>query len=378
MTEGRHPRVRARSLDLGRWGSIARLRGLGIGIGRASLSGARRGAGAFDGRRGAWSRPAFLGAGVLGVCLLIWTLSLCAPKPEPAFVGGNGGMGASLLFDGRAQANFAGSLVLPAEFAPIDAEAPTVTGTSRDAGDAMTQLGQAIAALEDAGNEVGFALVDLSTGITVSYHADEAFYGASSIKGPYVTSVVRYELGDSASSEARRISAIIESSDNAAYFSLRASYGNEPFQRLVDAAGADGYDVTSATDAIARGSAATSESIADDSYEYYTPNQLLALWRESYDFLAEGSAGATWLGSEFEKPETSAIRVTAGELGTTWSKAGWYPGDGTSNGTTVDAGIVRTDRGDFALAVMTTAPEDFTALESVISPLIAVRSALTA
>ena len=299
------------------------------------------------------------------------------PAPAKAF-NGTGGIDGSPLFSGAEGSVFAASLVLPSELTPIAPGTPAITGTNANGGSALQELTDATHAIEQAGFAVGYAMLDLATGVSVSYNADAQFYSASSIKGPYVTSVVQYELGASAqSSEGNRISAIIESSDNAAYSNMRDAYGNSSFAKLVDASGAAGMPAHGSTTAVSKAAASQSgESIADNKYEFLTPNQMLALWRQSYQFLSSDEPGASWLASVFETPETSAIRVTAGTLGTTWSKAGWYPAGSAGYSTTVDAGVVRTSSGDVLIAIMTTEPENFAAVESVLSPLLTLRASL--
>ena len=292
---------------------------------------------------------------------------------------GTGGIENTELFDVAAEASFAPSLLFPSELVPSNPDWPQVSGAQKPSRSVMGELIEATRAIEDEGYEVGYALLDLDTGATVTYNADTAFYSASSIKGPYVTSVVEYELGDAVKSDASRISAILEYSDNAAYSTLRDAYGNTPFAKLVEATGAASLPSHGATDAVdAAAQIQSGASIADNKYEFFTPNQMLALWKGCYEYLSGGSAGAEWLASEFEKPETSAIRVTAGSLGTTWSKAGWYPDEESGYGTTVDAGAVRTGDGDFLIVVMTTMPEDFTTMETIVSPLITLRASLVA
>lgn len=316
-----------------------------------------------------------------GVCALalVSLVVHCALLPGPARAyNGSGGMEGLPLFSDAEDAVFAASLLLPDELTPILPGSPTISGTTASGGSVLQELTDATHAIEQAGFAVGYAMLDLSTGVSVSYNADAQFYSASSIKGPYVTSVVRYELGDSAqSSEGSRISAIIESSDNAAYSNMRDAYGNSSFAALVNASGAAQMPSHGATSAVAKAAAAQSgASITDNKYEFFTPNQMLALWQQCYEFLSSDEPGASWLASVFETPETSAIRVTAGTLGTTWSKAGWYPAGDAGFGTTVDAGVVRTSTGDVLVSVMTTEPENFAAIESVLSPLLALRSTL--
>lgn len=316
-----------------------------------------------------------------GVCALVLVSLVvhCALLPGPARAyNGSGGMEGLPLFSGAEDAVFAASLLLPDELTPILPGSPTISGTTASGGSVLQELTDATHVIEQAGFAVGYAMLDLSTGVSVSYNADAQFYSASSIKGPYITSVVRYELGDSAqSSEGSRISAIIESSDNAAYSNMRDAYGNSSFAALVNASGAAQMPSHGATSAVAKAAAAQSgASITDNKYEFFTPNQMLALWQQCYEFLSSDEPGASWLASVFETPETSAIRVTAGTLGTTWSKAGWYPAGDAGFGTTVDAGVVRTSTGNVLVSVMTTEPENFAAIESVLSPLLALRSTL--
>ena len=204
-----------------------------------------------------------------GVCALVLVSLVvhCALLPGPARVyNGSGGMEGLPLFSDAEDAVFAASLLLPDELTPILPGSPTISGTTASGGSVLQELTDATHAIEQAGFAVGYAMLDLSTGVSVSYNADAQFYSASSIKGPYVTSVVRYELGDSAqSSEGSRISAIIESSDNAAYSNMRDAYGNSSFAALVNASGAAQMPSHGATSAVAKAAAAQSgASITDN------------------------------------------------------------------------------------------------------------------
>lgn len=317
-------------------------------------------------------------AGLALALALAFVMRSCLGTMSPKAIGGTGGIERSPLFDGGDSGSYSTSLLLPAEFAPLNPAWPQVSGTRRIARGVMKELVAATQEIEEAGYEVGYVLYDIGTGITVTYNADTAFYSASSIKGPYVTSLAAYELGDAVTSEARRISSVIEYSDNASYSSLRNAYGSSAFSQLVADSGASAMPSHGATEDVEREREQQSgSSISDNHYEFLTPRQLLALWKTGYDYLSSGSSGAEWLASEFEKPQTSALRITAGSLGTTWSKAGWYPGEESGYGITVDAGAIRTEDGDFLIAVMTTKPEDFTAMETIVSPLVTLRAALT-
>ncbi len=353
----------------------------------AALGGGPKSRGAhrplFSGRRhglvSSLVRVAPIAAGAAALVLVIVVVSsIVAPHPAKAR-GGAAGIGGTPLYGVTATA-YAPDLLFPAQIAPEDTSLPVIGGSSgavsASTAAALDQLAHATQAIEDAGFEVGYALLDVSTGVTVSYNADAAFYSASSIKGPYVTSLVEYDLGASVTSEATRISAILQYSDNDAYTSLRKTYGTSTFAQMAQVSGAESLPSYGATETIeAEAQKQRAGGLSDDWYEFYTPNQLLALWKQSYDFLTSGADGADWLARAFSSPETSAIHEAAGGLGTTWSKAGWYPGSDSAYGTTVDAGVIRTNSGDVVVALMTNAPEDFAKLESLVAPLLSVRGA---
>ncbi len=234
----------------------------------------------------------------------------------------------------------------------------------------LKPLLKAIQAIEDSGYEVGFSLVDTTNGIAITYNGDSAFYSASSIKGPYVAALGKYELGDSVTSESSRISDTLEWSDNEAYATLRAIYGNDCMTSLVVGSGADQLSSTGITDEVESVRLLQSdESIADDNYEFVTPNQLTAMWCAVDEYLGSDEAGAEFLASEFAQPETSGLKYVGSAYGTTWSKAGWYPDEGDAYETTVDAGVVREQTGDVVVTIMLTKGEDFTALDSIALPL---------
>lgn len=325
--------------------------------------------------------PQLIGATTI-VLLLVITIVCSAVSTPSEYVStgqysGTGGIKHTELFEKKSKLFYA-DLTFPRVFMPARPGKATVTGTLRDTGSAGDELSKATRDIESAGYQVGYLLLDLDTGITVSYNATTAFYSASSIKGPYVISLAANQLGDDITSESGRIEDIIYYSDNASYALLRDDYGDECFATLATDAKIGTLSSTLASEAMREMAESLSgASLTDNNYEYLTPTQLVALWQECYDYLTSGTEGAAWLGEILEEPEISAIRMAAGTLGTTWSKAGWYPEDGTEcYNTTVDAGVINTSSGDFILCAMTNAPEDFAALESVVSPLMAVRTAL--
>lgn len=262
-------------------------------------------------------------------------------------------------------ASFADSLI-STEFSAPEDPAGIVVSSANVTTSSIAPLRQATDVIEDAGYKIGYVLLDVNTGATISYNADTAFYSASSLKGPYVTALARYGLGDGIESLSGLVSATIEQSDNVAYAILRGSNGNDVMRQLVDEAGAENLPAAAATSNIDSAMQTLSvTSIADNNYEFVTPNQLLSMWTICGQYLASDEPGAAYLASEFAMPETSAIRYVGRAFGSTWSKAGWYPSEGGCLSTTVDAGVVREETGDVVLVVMTNKGSDFSVIDSI-------------
>lgn len=262
-------------------------------------------------------------------------------------------------------ASFADSLI-STEFSAPEDPAGIVVSSANVTTNSIAPLRQATDVIEDAGYKIGYVLLDVNTGATISYNADTAFYSASSLKGPYVTALARYGLGDGIESLSGLVSATIEQSDNVAYAILRGSNGNDVMRQLVDEAGAENLPAAAATSDIDSAMQTLSvTSIADNNYEFVTPNQLLSMWTICGQYLASDEPGAAYLASEFAMPETSAIRYVGRAFGSTWSKAGWYPREGGCLSTTVDAGVVREETGDVVLVVMTNKGSDFSVIDSI-------------
>ncbi len=193
------------------------------------------------------------------------------------------------------------------------------------------------------GYKLGFVVMNLNTLDGFSYNADEKIYSASTIKGPYVTSLVKSDstiLGK----EKVRIEAILKRSSNVDYESMRDKYGDKCFTDF---------------------SAETGNSLVIDTtrnFQYLTPRTLAHLWVGNYIFFESGETGES-LGKMFESPAISPIHKIFSEKYPTRTKAGWV----TKNNTKVtnDAGIIYTDNGNYLVVIMTTAPCDFTVVENI-------------
>ena len=220
------------------------------------------------------------------------------------------------------------------------------------------QLTQAVGGFEDEGHQLSFYLKDLTTGATISYQADESYYPASSIKGPYVVAV--YEtLVDTGRTRASSVAGLAESaivnSDNNAFRSLRETYGASVFGTWLQSFGFDtsGYG--------------GSHSYRAYYYPYTSATQLAEMWEHMYEYLSSGTDSADYLVSLFEQREVSPIADAVGAKYKSWGKAGWYAsreGQGTRP-TTVDAGIVFADARPYLVVAMSDAPSELEELTTV-------------
>lgn len=220
------------------------------------------------------------------------------------------------------------------------------------------QLTQAVGGFEDEGHQLSFYLKDLTTGATVSYQADESYYPASSIKGPYVVAI--YEtLVDTGRTRASAVAGLAESaivnSDNNAFRSLREAYGASVFGTWLQSFGFD-----------------TSGYGGSYSYRvYYYPHtsatQLAQMWEHMYEYLSSGTDSAGYLASLFEQREVSPIADAVGDKYKSWGKAGWYPSRSGMGArpATVDAGIVFADSKPYLVVAMSDAPSELEALTTV-------------
>lgn len=220
--------------------------------------------------------------------------------------------------------------------------------------EAIGELASEISLLEVDGYSVGIVLLDIQTGRQLAYHADEVFYPASSIKGPYVTSLYQQlvETGQVKESALHAaVSNVLRYSDNNSYAQLRLRYGSEAFEGWLAAAGVDA------------GAYGTLADYAKPSYPNTTPKQLLAMWQQTYRYLEQDSDPANILGYLMSQREVSALDDALEGPELSWGKTGWYPADaGNEYSATVDAGIVWSDQGPYIAVVMSDVPDDMAAL----------------
>lgn len=214
-------------------------------------------------------------------------------------------------------------------------------------------LESAVATFRASGYDMGFALVDLSTGRSISYQADKLFYPASSCKALYCTAVLETTGGSAASTSGETIQSCIVNSDNDAFRSLLKTYGYRTWGNWLSS-----YAPESAREAYTY------------NYPHMSANGMLGCWKEIYRFGTSGEAGSDLLTSCLAQSNHSAWGGLLRDRYTVWSKPGWYPAnEGLASTATADNGIVFSDCGDYAVAVLTDAPSDFDALMPVLDAL---------
>lgn len=186
----------------------------------------------------------------------------------------------------------------------------------------------------NAGFDVGFISVDCNTGMTISANADSTFYGASTIKGLYITYLCEELLETGAISlgsvEDLMYDTIVYS-NNDTYSTLRYNYGSQSgFNAWLSDIGVGELGL----------------------YDYYTPKTLAKAWTHILEYERSNGSYVGFWRSIFDHGHMSSIN-DALEC-TVYSKPGWF--DGGSIGYILDdAGIVKNSSGTYVLAVMSDA-----------------------
>ncbi len=260
-----------------------------------------------------------------------------------------------LIRNGKATQEDSDTIALKAsEFlnAPQNTEGINTLGGFVLSEDDKTSVDRALKKIEDNGYEAGLFVMDINTLQGFTYNADVPFYSASTVKAPYIVSVVKSN-NSVLEREKSSIKSILKYSSNSSYASLRTRYGNDCFYYWTAEMPADIEEVTS------------------DYYQDLSPRQLAHMWFKSYFFFESSETGAL-LGEMLEEPEISPINKALSDKHKTRSKAGWY--DSRSLNVTNDAGIVYTDDRTYLIVVMTTAPSDYEIVEELVKSIDAVMS----
>ena len=203
---------------------------------------------------------------------------------------------------------------------------------------------------------VSFFLYDLNSGQGFSYHSDDSYYSASTIKGTYIVYIAQtfpediYEQQDA-------IEDTILFSDNNAYDYLWNIYGTDSFSEWVNDAGCETIDV--------------SEPYAD-----ITSRDLALMWIKMYRYFSSDTPDSEWISVLYTNTLNSCIGEALGDTCTVYSKAGWINEDDYYN-VQNDAGIVMAEGHPYVLVVLSTAYDCMDLLKNLIYTIDDIHSALT-
>jgi hypothetical protein len=194
-------------------------------------------------------------------------------------------------------------------------------------------LQTSLSSIQTRGYGVGFMMVDLTTGQGIAYNADQSFYSASTIKGPYVASVVSAKPS-SALTWRSTMEATIRQSSNDGYASLRNAFGPSPMQQWCSKVGVP-------------------SSVASYNYTNFSTRTLTKLWLQNYTFFTGGEKNSKLCQSWFTSSRNSVIHATLGKYHYMNTKPGWI---GSSARAANDAGIVWGNGGPYLITILTNAP----------------------
>lgn len=229
----------------------------------------------------------------------------------------------------------------------------------RPGSSALSALRSAILETERKNCTLGFVLIDIGTARGIAFQPDRLFYSASTIKGPYVASVVCHNPDLQISGNVL-VSRTLIYSDNASYNLLVDRYKTAPMRQWFLEAGLPFRGVT--------------QSPYVRFSMYFSPLTLCRLWLRTYTFFQTEKRGKE-LEKLFQSPNSSAIFEVLSQRYRTDSKAGWYT-DGDRR-VTNDAGIVYSSSGSYVLALMSTLPADMGALHRLVKVLDEIHQEMT-
>ena len=220
---------------------------------------------------------------------------------------------------------------------------------------AVDGLNGAINALRRSGYDVGFIMMDIESHKGVAYNCDALFYGASSIKAPYIASVVN-QHPNAVRTNAYDITETLFYSWDYNYKNVLAAYGKGPMYAWCSEAG-------------------VSSRIADElPWVTYSARELAKLWARSYLLFSQSAEGEQF-GRWCERPNISTIHNALGGAYRTRTKAGWidaggyvYPGvngGGQLYRVSDDGGIVYAHNGPYVMAIMSSVPANHNVLDNL-------------
>jgi putative cell wall-binding protein len=207
-------------------------------------------------------------------------------------------------------------------------------------------LMDATESLRAEGYDLGYIMMDLGSLKGVAYNCDALFYGASSIKAPYFSSVINLHP-EALWAYQYDIQETLFYSWDYNYKQVLEAFGSEPMRVWCEESGAR---------------ASIAESLP---WAIYSARDLALMWARMYQLYSQSPEGET-LGSWCERPNVSCIHATLSDRFRTRSKAGWvsYGGpiyEGVNDGKPLwdvadDGGIVYANNGTYVMAIMSNIP----------------------
>lgn len=182
--------------------------------------------------------------------------------------------------------------------------------------------------------KTGFFLYNLNSGGGISYHADDIFYCASTIKGPYVAWILQ-TYPERAAELDLTISNTIQVSSNEDYYYLLNLFGLEGFDEWLKALGCETIAMT-------------------EDYPAITAREFSLLWIAMYDTFTQENEHSAWMRELYSGTLNSCIYETLGKTCPVYSKAGWIA-EGDYYYVQNDTGIVMRENSPYVLVILSSA-----------------------
>ena len=205
-------------------------------------------------------------------------------------------------------------------------------------------ISQSLYGIQHDGYGIGFIMVDINTGMGVTYNADQIFYAASASKGPYIASLLEHDHNIAGVSRDEILNVLTTSSDYS-YEILFHTYGLSYIHDWVNQLSLRG------------------DVYGTSGYIYCSARELALLWTKCYDFFSADSYGAG-IASWYYHPNNSPIHEVLWNLYYTCSKAGWIGEPDYVSST--DAGIVYSYSGPYIIAIISNMPSQNSRLTDLV------------
>ncbi len=215
-------------------------------------------------------------------------------------------------------------------------------------------LDRLLAAAEKDGYHIGILMIDIKTGKGIAVNSDRKFYGASSIKGPFIVSLAAL-YPQTLEKQNTAFKAVAVNSDNGSYSSLVGMYGRRYYDAWREAVGAEA-------------------PLTEGDYASLTAEDLARLWLLNYQYITGNPTYGEQIGELFETPNRSAIQPVLGKSYKTQTKGGWIAERVRAS---ADAGIVYAGKHPYILAIVSDYPSDLKKLEPFVKLMNRIHTEIT-